>query len=65
MLHEEQMEEKRKKDQEDIRERIAEVECQEAEGHEADRERKRERARRAKEAGPEAIRKGKYSRCTQ
>ena len=27
MLHEEQMEEKRKKDQEDIRKRIEEVEC--------------------------------------
>ena len=26
---------------------------------------KRERARRAKEVGPEAIRKGKYPRCTQ
>ena len=32
---------------------------------EADSERKRERARRAKEAGPEAIRKGKYPRYTQ
>jgi hypothetical protein len=32
---------------------------------EADRERKRERARRAKEAGPDAMRKGKYPRCTQ
>ena len=30
MLHEEKMEEKRKKDQEDIRKRIAEVEHQEA-----------------------------------
>ena len=65
MLHEEQMEEKRKKDQEDIRKRIAEVECQEAEEREADREKKRERVRRAKKAGPEAIRKGKYPRCTQ
>ena len=35
------------------------------EEREADRERKRERARRAKEAGPEAIRKEKYPRCTQ
>jgi len=43
MLHEEQMEEKRKKDQEDIRKRIAEVERQEAEEREADREKKRER----------------------
>ena len=65
MLHEEQMEEKRKKDQEDIRKRIAEVERQEAETREADREKKRERAHHAKEAGPEAIRKGKYPRCTQ
>jgi hypothetical protein len=32
---------------------------------EADRERKRERACRAKEAGPDAMRKGKYPRCTQ
>ena len=59
------MEEKHKKDQEDIRKRIAEVERQEAEEREADREKKRERACRAKEAGPEAIRKGKYPRCTQ
>ena len=65
MLHEEQMDEKRKKDQEEIQKRIAEVEHQEAEEREADRERKRERARRAKEAGSEAIRKGKYPRCTQ
>ena len=65
MLHEEKMEERRKKDQEDIRKRIAEVERQEVVAREADREKKRERARRAKEAGPEAIRKGKYPRCTQ
>ena len=65
MQHEEQMEEKCKKDQEDIRKRFAEVERQEAEQREADRERKRERARHAKEVGPEAIRKGKYPRCTQ
>ena len=64
MLHEEKMEGKRKKDQKGIRKRIAEVERQEAEAREADREKKRERARRAKEAGPEAIRKGKYPRCT-
>ena len=62
MLHEEKMEEKPKKDQEDIRKRIAEVERQEVEAREADREKKRERARRAKEAGPEAIKKGKYPR---
>ena len=65
MLHEEKMEEKCKKDQKDIRKRIAEVERQEAEAREADREKKRERARRAKEAGPEAIRKEKYPRCAQ
>ena len=59
------MEEKCKKDQEEIQKRIAEVKRQEAEECEADRERKRERARRAKEAGPEAIRKEKYPRCTQ
>ena len=41
------------------------MERQKAEEHEADRERKRERARRAKKAGSEAIRKGKYPRCTQ
>ena len=65
MLQEEQMEEKREKYQEDIRKRIAEVERQEVEAREDDREKKRERARRAKEAGPEDIRKGKYPRCTQ
>ena len=65
MLHKEKMEEKRKKDQEEIQKRFADVEHQQAEEREADRERKRERARCAKEAGPEAIRKGKYPRCTQ
>uniref|UniRef100_A0A0D9XZ12 Uncharacterized protein n=1 Tax=Leersia perrieri TaxID=77586 RepID=A0A0D9XZ12_9ORYZ len=40
-------------------------EREEAEAREADRERKRERIHRAKAAGPEAIRKGKYPRCTQ
>ena len=65
MLHEEKMEEKCKKDQKDIRKRIAEVERQEAEAREADREKKRERARHVKEAGLEAIRKGKYPWCTQ
>ena len=63
------MEEKRKKDKEEIEKRFAEVERRQAEEREADRERKRERARRAKEAGPRllgrAIRKGKYHRCTQ
>ena len=65
MLHEEKMEEKRKKDLEEIQKTIAEVEHQEAEAREADREKKRERAPPAKKAGPEAIRKGKYPRCTQ
>ena len=59
------MEEKCKKDTEEIRKRIQAMERNEAEELEAERERKRERARRAKEAGPEAIRKGKYPRCTQ
>jgi hypothetical protein len=40
-------------------------ECEEVQAHEADRERKRERARRAKEAGTDVIRKGKHPRCTQ
>ena len=40
MLHEEQMEEKRKKDQEEIQKRIAEVERQKAEEREADIQRK-------------------------
>ena len=59
ILHEEEKEEKRKKEQEEIRKRIQEVEHQEAEERKADMEKKRERARRAKEAGPEAIMKGK------
>ena len=65
MLQEEKMEEKHKKDKEEIQKRFADVERRQAEERETDRERKRERARRAKEAGPEAIRKGKYPRCTQ
>ena len=64
-MHEEHMEEKCKKDQEEIQKRIEEVECREAKEREADRERKRERARRAKEVGPEAIRKEKYPWCAQ
>ena len=59
------MEEKRKKDQEEIRKRIEVVERKEAEECEVDRERKQERARHAKEVGPETIGKGKYPRCTQ
>ena len=64
MLQEEKIEEKRKKDKEEIQKRFTDVERRQAE-READRERKRERARRAKEAGPESIRKGKYPWCTQ
>ena len=52
-------------DKEEIEKRIAEVERRQAEEREADRERKRERACRAKEVVLEAIRKGKYPRCTQ
>ena len=59
------MEEKSKKDKEEIQKRLADVERRQEEEREADRERKRERDRRAKEAGPEAIRKVKYPRCTQ
>ena len=59
------MEEKRKKDKEEIQKRFADVERRQAEEREADMERKRERARRDKEAGSEAIRNGKYLRCTQ
>jgi hypothetical protein len=40
-------------------------EREEAQAHEANRERKREMVGRAKEAGPDAIRKGKYPCCTQ
>ena len=65
MKHEEQQEEKRKKEQEEIHKRMEEVDRKAAAEREDDRERKRERAHRAKEAGPEAIRKGKYHRCTQ
>ena len=65
MVQEEKMEEKHKKDKEEIQKRFADVEHRQAEEREADRERKRERARHAKEAGPEAIRKEKYPRCTQ
>ena len=62
---EEQQEEKRKKEQEEIRKRMEEVDCKAAAEREADREKKWERARRAKKVGPEAISKGKYPRCTQ
>ncbi|CAO2203482.1 unnamed protein product [Urochloa humidicola] len=64
MIHEDEQEEKRKKDREEIRKRLEKVERQKAHEREAGRERKRERARCAKAAGPEAIRKGKYTCCT-
>jgi hypothetical protein len=38
---------------------------QAAAAREAERERMRERARRARDAGPDALRKGKWPRCTQ
>ena len=59
-MHKEEKEEKHKKEQEEIRKRIEEVDRKAAAECEADRERKRERACRAKETGPEAISKGKY-----
>jgi hypothetical protein len=40
-------------------------ECEATQAREADRERKRERVRRAEEARPDAIMKGKYPCCTQ
>ena len=64
MLHEDEKEEKRKKEQEEICKRILDVERQEAKERKADRQRKRERACRVKKAGAEAIRKVKYPRCT-
>jgi hypothetical protein len=64
-LRQEKQEEKCKEQQEDIRIRREIKECEAAATHEADRERKRERARRAKEAGSDAMRKGKYPCCTQ
>jgi hypothetical protein len=39
-------------------------EREDAQARKADRERKKERARWDKEAGPDAIRKGKYPCCT-
>ena len=65
ILHEEEKEEKRKKEQEDICKRMEEVDHKAVAEREADMERKRERARRANKAGPKAISKGKYPRCTQ
>jgi len=61
MLQEGKMEEKRKKDKEEIEKMFAEVERRQAEEREADRERKRERARRAKEAGARGYWEGEVS----
>jgi hypothetical protein len=65
MVVAEKQEEKCKEQQEEIRIRREIKEREVAAAREADRERKRERACRAKEAGPDAMRKGKYPRCTQ
>jgi hypothetical protein len=65
MVEAEKQEEKCKEQQEEIRIHREIKEREVAAAREADRERKRERACRAKEAGPDAMRKGKYPRCTQ
>uniref|UniRef100_A0A0D9XY32 Uncharacterized protein n=1 Tax=Leersia perrieri TaxID=77586 RepID=A0A0D9XY32_9ORYZ len=63
----------REQKQEEKRRRVFQVEMhrnkeewerQEAESREADKKRKRERIHRVKAAGPEAIHKEKYPRCT-
>uniref|UniRef100_A0A0D9VVP5 Uncharacterized protein n=1 Tax=Leersia perrieri TaxID=77586 RepID=A0A0D9VVP5_9ORYZ len=53
-------EKRRKAFQEEMRRQEEQRQQEEAEAREADRERKRETICRAKAAGPEAIRKGKY-----
>jgi hypothetical protein len=53
-----------KERQEEIRFRREIKEREAAAAREAGKERKRERARRAKEAGPDAMRRGKCPRCT-
>jgi hypothetical protein len=65
MVQAEKQEQKRKEQQEEIRIRQEIKECEAAAAREADRERKKERACRAKQAGPDAMSKGKYLRCTQ
>jgi hypothetical protein len=65
MVEAEKQEQKRKEQQEEIRFRQEIKEREAAAVCEVDREKKREGARRAKEAGPDAMRKGKYPRCTQ
>jgi hypothetical protein len=56
---------KKKEEQKEMRHRQEMRKREVAQACEADRESKRERARWAKAAGPNAIRKGKYPRCTQ
>jgi hypothetical protein len=64
MVEVEKQEEKRKEQQEEIHIQW-EIKKREAVAtREAGRERKRDIARRAKEARPDAMRKGKYPRCT-
>jgi hypothetical protein len=53
--------EEKKEEQKEMRHRQEMREREAAQAREADKERKR--ARRAKEAGPDAIRKGKYPHC--
>jgi hypothetical protein len=65
MVEAEKQEEKRKEKQEEIRIRREIKEHEAVVAREADRERKRESACRAKEARPDAMRKGKYPHCTQ
>jgi hypothetical protein len=65
MIEAEKEEEKHKQQHEEIRVHQQMREHEEAHACEADRERKRGRARWAKVAGPGAIRKGKYPHCTQ
>jgi hypothetical protein len=65
MVEWENREEKKKEEQKEMRQRQEMREREAAQARETDRERKRVRARRAKGAGPDAIRKGKYPRCTQ
>jgi hypothetical protein len=57
--------EKNEEEQKEMRQRQEMREREAAQARETDREMKRERARRAKTAGPDAIRKGKYPLCTQ
>jgi hypothetical protein len=56
--------EEKKEEQKEMRHRQEIREREVAQVREADRERKRERACWAKTAGSNAIRKGKYPRCT-